>query len=264
MRVEEHTIDLDGSPVFYRSAAAGGTPSLYLHGVPTSSDDWVPFLERTGGVAPDLIGFGRSGKGGHLDYTIDGLARFVESFVDRLRLGRVQLIVHDWGAGGGLAFAQRHPELLERLVLIDALPLLEGFRWQGPARIWRRPGVGELAMGSTPQWLFKRVMRRGGDWSDTQLAAVWAQFDQGTQRAILRLHRHASEPQLVAAGHELERLTAPALVIWGERDPWLRAEFGRAYAGRLPNAGFELVAEAGHWPWLEQPDLVDQIAEFLR
>ena len=50
---------------------------LYLHGIPTSSDDFVPFLERTGGVAPDLIGFGRSGKGGHLDYSIDGHADFV-------------------------------------------------------------------------------------------------------------------------------------------------------------------------------------------
>ena len=68
MRVDEHTFHLDDSPVYYRSAEAPGVPKVYLHGIPTSSDDWLEFLGRTGGLAPDLIGFGRSGKGGHLDY----------------------------------------------------------------------------------------------------------------------------------------------------------------------------------------------------
>jgi pimeloyl-ACP methyl ester carboxylesterase len=55
---------------------------LYLHGVPTSSDDWVAFLERTGGLAPDLPGFGRSGKRGDGDFTMAGYDRFVEDFLD--------------------------------------------------------------------------------------------------------------------------------------------------------------------------------------
>jgi pimeloyl-ACP methyl ester carboxylesterase len=59
VRVDEHTINLDESPVFYRSAEAPDVPVLYLHGIPTSSDDWIEFLARTGGIAPDLIGFGR-------------------------------------------------------------------------------------------------------------------------------------------------------------------------------------------------------------
>ena len=57
VHVDEHTISLDDSPVYYRSAkAVTGAPPLYLHGVPTSSDDWTEFLARTGGLAPDLIG----------------------------------------------------------------------------------------------------------------------------------------------------------------------------------------------------------------
>ena len=55
---------------------------LYLHGVPTSSDDWVAFLERTGGLAPDLPGFGRTGKRGDGDFTMPGYDRFVEAFLD--------------------------------------------------------------------------------------------------------------------------------------------------------------------------------------
>ena len=79
-------------PLFWRSApvAAGAerpTP-VYLHGVPTTSDDWLPFLERTGGLAPDLPGFGRSGKPGYLDYTIDEYDRFLERFLDDRGLDR--------------------------------------------------------------------------------------------------------------------------------------------------------------------------------
>ena len=86
------------SPLFWRSADGGEPPVLYLHGVPTSSDDWVAFLQRTGGLAPDLPGFGRSGKRGDGDFTMPGYERFVEDFLDhaggrpraagRPRLGR--------------------------------------------------------------------------------------------------------------------------------------------------------------------------------
>ncbi len=268
MRVDEHTIQVAGSPVFYRTAPAPGVWTLYLHGVPTSSDDWVAFLERTGGIAPDLIGFGRSGKGGHLDYSIEGLAAFVGDFVDELGVDRVQLVLHDWGAAGGLVFAQRHPERVARIVLCNALPLLEGFHWHRLARLWRRPLVGELVMGSTTRWLLARALRRGcvspDAWPAERIAAVWDQFDQGTQRAILRLHRSADEQRLAVTGAGcLPALDAPALVIWGDRDPWLPGELAVAYASRLPHATAERIPDAGHWPWLDQPEVVERVAAFL-
>jgi pimeloyl-ACP methyl ester carboxylesterase len=277
VRVDEHTIQLAGSPVFYRTAdppangsmqrSASGPTTLYLHGVPTSSDDWIPFLERTGGVAPDLIGFGRSGKAGHLDYTITGLADFVDNFVENLGIERVRLVAHDWGAAAALVFAERQPQRVARLVLCDALPLLEGFRWHRLARICRVPGLGELAMGSTSRWMLARILRRGTTrpdaWSVGQLTAVWDHFDQGTQRAALRLYRSADEPDLVKAGAGLGSLTMPALVIWGEDDPWLSADLADAYAATLPHATVERVTGAGHWPWLDRPEVVERVATFL-
>lgn len=263
MSVEEHTIELAGSPVFYRSAAGSARPILYLHGIPTSSDDLVALLERTGGIAPDLPGFGRSGKGGHLDYSIAGHAAFLRQFLDVLGIDRFRLVVHDWGAGPGLTLAQHAPERIERLVLINALPLLDGFRWPGPARLLRRAVVGELAMGATTRRLLARMLRQGGPWTPEEINSVWEQLDQGTQRAILRLYRSASEADLGAAGRTLHRVRAPALVIWGERDPWLPAAFAERYGAALPQATILRRAEAGHWPWREDPTIVDRVAEFL-
>ena len=121
---------------------------LYLHSVPTSSDDWRDLVALTGGIAPDLPGFGRSGKAANYDYSLTGYGRFVEELLDVLAIPRVTIVGHAWGAAAGLVFAQRHPERIERLALIDPVPLLDGFRWPGIVRWWRRPGVGELVMGS--------------------------------------------------------------------------------------------------------------------
>ena len=267
MRVDEHTITLDQAPVFYRSASWTGAPALYVHGVPTSSADWTPFLERTGGIAPDLPGFGRSGKGGHLKYTIEELATFIERFLDEQDLECVRLVAHDWGAGAGLVFAQRQPQRVASLTLCNALPLTDGFQWQGLPHMLRRPLLGELIMGSTNRWLLARTLRRGcarpDAWTDSAVAAVWELFDQGTQRAILRLLRSATDEVLVDAGKHLDRLRMPALVIWGERDPWFPPAFSEHYAARLPNAVLKRIEGAGHWPWLDEPDVADRISAFV-
>jgi pimeloyl-ACP methyl ester carboxylesterase len=267
VRVDEHTIQVAGSPVFYRRAASSGTPILYLHGAPTSSDDWTEALARTGGLAPDLHGFGRSGKAGNLDYSIDGLAGFVEVLLSELGIDRVMLVAHDWGAAAGLAFAARHPARVQRAALLNPLPLGEGFHWRGLARALRTPIVGELVMGSVNNRLLARSLRRasaGADaWPQARIDAIWGQFDQGTQRAIIRLHRSTDDAHVLAAGEQLRELTVPTLVIWGERDPWQATEVARRWAERLPDAHFEPVADAGHWPWLDQPELIERVSAFL-
>lgn len=233
-------------------------PILYLHGVPTDGDDWLPFLERTGGYAPDLPGFGRSGKPPHFDYSIPGYARWLAAYADAVGLDRFALVMHDWGAVG-LALAQEMPERIERLVVIDAVPLLPGYRWHRAARLWRTPLVGELAMGLT----FKPLMRRGGV-PDAMLDRVYERFDHGTQRAILKLYRSAPPATLEAAGARLGEIGAPALVVWGERDEYIPTEFARLYAERLGGARVEIAEGARHWPWLTRPETIDTVTAFLR
>jgi pimeloyl-ACP methyl ester carboxylesterase len=218
-------------------------------------------------VAPDLLGFGRSAKGGHLDYSLNGYVGFIERLLAVLDLEQVAIVGHGWGAAIGLVFAQRHPDAVERIALIDAVPLLEGFTWPRMARYWRRPGVGELLMGSINRWMLARTLRAGtatpDAWPDERIDAVWDQFDQGTQRAILRLHRSIDTTGLAQVGAELGGLGCPALVVWGDLDPWLDPAFAGRYAARLPHCDLERVAGAGHWPWLDQPQVIDRIDSFL-
>lgn len=195
----EHHDALDGQPVFWRSAPGEGTPTLYVHGVPTSADDWTPFLELGGGLAPDLPGFGRSGKRADGDYTMEGYDRWLERFLEHAGVDRFNLVVHDWGAVG-LLVAQRFPERLERLVVLNAAPFLPGYKWHTFARIWRTRGLGELFMGFTNRTTLKLLSREfnaaKGPMPDAWLDAVMAGFDVGTQRAILRLYRSSPPAKL--------------------------------------------------------------------
>lgn len=286
--IEKHTAELDGLPVFWRSApapaaaaatarddaltsdatpaASASAPVLYLHGVPSSSDEWGPFVERSGGIAPDLPGFGRSGKPGYLTYTIDEYASFLERFLDMLGVERVKLVVHDWGAVG-LAFAQAHPQRIERLVVTNAVPFLPGYRWHRTARIWRTPLLGELAMGASTRWVFKQATRESnvtpGPLPKQWLDSVMSHFDEGTQRAILRLYRSSPSEVLAKAGEKLGALEMPALIVWGARDPYIPVSFAESYAQALPQATLRLLPDAGHWWWLDRPDAIDDVVEFL-
>jgi pimeloyl-ACP methyl ester carboxylesterase len=302
--VTEHTGEIDELPVFWRSvdppAGVDATAvPLYLHGVPDSSDAWVAprehrairprwrrwwrrrrsedewvepppyergFLERTGGLALDLPGFGRTGKPGLLSYTIAEYDRFIERFLDERSVERVSIVMHDWGAVG-LAFAQRLPERVERLVLINTVPLLRGYSWHRIARVWRTPGLGELAMGATNRvtlgYASRETNATPGPMPGAWLDSVLAHFDQGTQRAILRLYRSSPPQTLAAAGEDLCRLEVPALVVWGLKDPYIPAAFAERYASALPRAELLELPDAGHYAWLDRPEVIARVADFV-
>jgi pimeloyl-ACP methyl ester carboxylesterase len=240
---------------------------VYLHGVPESGDMWRAFVARTGGDAPDLPGFGRSEKPASGDYSFRALGRWFSEYATGLE--SFSLVVHDWGAVG-LLTAMERPEAIERLVVIDAVPFLPGYRWHPVARMWRRPIAGELFMGLSTKWGFRMLATRQ---SETQVPeavleeaidGIWKYFDHGTQRAILRLYRSAPEEELERAGRDLGRIKAPTLVVWGEKDPYLHPKFAHAYADAVGGpAELEIVPDAGHWPWYEQPQVIDRVAAFV-
>lgn len=265
--VAEQQGSVDGIETRWLEAPAEPThaPVLYVHGVPTGGWLWRDFLARTGGCAPDLPGFGGSDKLATFDYSIPGYAGWLRAFADQRGLDRFSLVVHDWG-GVGLALAQAVPERVERLAIVSAVPLLPGYRWHFTARQWRRPLIGELTMGFT----FKAALRRVLNGSQRErlppgfVDAVWDHFDHGTQRAILKLYRSAHPDVLAAAGASLARLECPALVVYGGRDPFLPAQFAERYADALggPTTA-KTLEEAGHWPWLDEPALIDEVAGFV-
>jgi pimeloyl-ACP methyl ester carboxylesterase len=267
-RIEEATVTVDGVRVFCRRVSGDGTPTVFVHGNPTHSEDWVSFLERTSGpaVAPDLPGWGRSDRPRDFDYTMHGLARFLDRCLDELEVREHRLVVHDWGALA-LIGAQREPGRVLGLVVINAVPLLPGYRWHAIARLWRRRGVGELvnltATRAGATLLLRRATPDRRAMPRELVDSIWRYRQRGTGRPTLRLYRSADPELLEAAGSRLGELASPALVLWGAGDPYLPVRFARLYAERLPDAELVELPDAGHWPWLDRPDIVERVIGFL-
>jgi len=103
-----------------------GRPVVFLHGNPTSSYLWrniIPHVAATHRcLAPDLIGMGDSGKAPAGSYRFVDHARYLDAWLDGMRLTRdVTFVVHDWGSALGFHWARRHPERVRALVYMEAL-----------------------------------------------------------------------------------------------------------------------------------------------
>jgi pimeloyl-ACP methyl ester carboxylesterase len=271
--VTEHEVDVGVVRVFYRRRRGDGTPTVFVHGNPTSSAQWRPFLEAMSGpaLAPDIPGWGESERPdpSAFDYSMHGLAGVLGGFLDALDVGEYNLVAQDWGGGFALINAQRSPERVRRLVLIDSVPLLPGYRWHRTARIWRTRGSGVLQRVPLSRSIVSFALRE----ARADRRPMPPEFvdmvvdnlrDRVTQKAILALYRSADPPALAAAGSDLSRLRCPALVLWGARDPYLPPRFAKAYADALGGpAEVEVLDDAGHWAWIDRPDVVMQTVGFL-
>ena len=267
--IEEAELVVDGTRVFYRWAPGDGVPVVYCHGNPTHGEDWVPFMERGGpAIAIDMPGWGRSDRPDprRFDYSMHGLSAFLERCLDELGVARRKLVVHDWGSLA-LIGAQRRPELVEKLVVINAVPLLPGYRWHWVAQIWRRRGLGELANATTTRWGMERTLRQAkgdrGPMPPAFVDSIWKHWNKGTADAVLSLYRQANPDRLAAVGKDLSKLTCPSMILWGTRDPYIPQTFAESYARALPSSKLDLIEAAGHWPWIDSPKLIDQVTEFV-
>jgi pimeloyl-ACP methyl ester carboxylesterase len=269
--VQERTIDVDGVRTWIRESPGEGTPVVFWHGNPTDADDWLPFMERLGrpSFAADMPAFGRSpAPGPDFDCSLQAYGRWAGALLDELGIGRYSLVIHDWGSIG-LIPALAHPERVERLVSFNSVPFGVSYEWHWLARlVWRRRPAGEIANALSRGPGIGLGMRPGRPRFQAMPRAyvdrVARNFSSpATRTAILALYRSADPDVLDGIGCDLEGLDAPALLLWAQVDRYVGSVYGRRLAERLPNATLEAADDAGHWAWIDRPELIDRAVEFL-
>ena len=126
---EPHFAEVFGSRMHYIEAGTGD-PILFLHGNPTWSYLWrnvIPHLSSLGRcIAPDLIGFGRSGKPS-LEYTWFDHSRYLDQFIETLGLENITLVLHDQGSGLGFHYARRHERNIKAIAFMEAI--IQPYPW---------------------------------------------------------------------------------------------------------------------------------------
>jgi pimeloyl-ACP methyl ester carboxylesterase len=230
--------------------AGSGPPLLFLHG-----GDYVaqnrPFLDRLARrfrvVAPRHPGFGTTERPAWFR-SVHDIAYLYLDLLDRLDMKDTTLVGSSFGGWVALEMAVRSQARLARLVLIDSLGVKFGGR--------EERDIADIYALSAEEMLRRSFVEPAGlvpDYTkldDNELLAI-ARDREATTLYGWKPYMH--DPALV---HWLHRITRPALVLWGEQDGVVAPGYGERLAAGLPNARFERIANAAHYPQIEQPDAV--------
>jgi pimeloyl-ACP methyl ester carboxylesterase len=229
-------------------------PALLVHGNPDTAHLWDRVVEPLGSydqeiVAADLPGFAEplpDDQPATKEAYVDWLVEQLEALRDRG--GPVDLVGHDWGSLLVQRIASIRPDLLRSVACGGAAVDID-YPWHEIAQVWQTPGEGERYMEEdlTPEVSIPYLVEHGVPQEDAERNA-W--LTPGNKTVILELYRSA-----VHIGAEwqpdLERLTVPAMVIWGREDPYVPLEFGVRLAERM--RAELVVLECGHWWPFERP-----------
>jgi pimeloyl-ACP methyl ester carboxylesterase len=243
------TVLVDGiGPVEVSIAEYGsGQPFLLLHGGagPASVTGFAELFAATHDVrvlVPTHPGFGGTPRPETLD-SIHGLAALYDRLLDRLDLADVTVIGNSIGGWITAEIALLRSRRVSGIVLIDAV----GIEVPG------HPVADFFAL--TMDQVFARSFHNPEKFRiDPATLPAAAQAIAASNRAAIAVYAASmTDPALTG---RLATLDIPTLVLWGESDQIVDADYGRAYAAAIPMARFQLLPATGHSPQLETPDLV--------
>lgn len=252
-----------------------GPVVLLVHGLGASVESWawtIPALrEAFTAVALDLPGFGRSDPLPGLEGP-ESAARFVLAFMDTLGLREAALVGSSLGAAVATLAAGRAPDRCTALVLASPPAFTRDLSIL--MRAATLPALGELFAGVVARW--PRVGARSA-FADRRslppalVETTRANFREGAAGATaLRVLRRAVglggvRPDVVAELHRAaRRITAPVLVVWGDRDRVVRRRQVEAAVRALPGARLCVLEGVGHAPFIEAPEAFNAVVlDFL-
>lgn len=239
--------------------AGDGPPLLFLHGGDyfTQQREFFDKLARHWRVlVPRHPGFGNSERPEEFR-TVHDLAYLYLDLLECRDIAKATLVGSSFGGWIALEMCVRCLERIDRLVLIDSVGVKFGGREERDIADIYALASAELLRRSffDPRHMAPDYARL----SDDELTSV-ARDRQATALYAWRPYMH--NPGL---RQWLHRVRVPTLVVWGENDGIVTQDYGQELCRSLPNAQFEAIREAGHYPQIERPDEVaDAIDRFAR
>lgn len=284
--------DVNGIRLHYATAGQGKL-IMFAHGFPEFWYAWKDQLAEFGrdyqAVALDMRGYNLSSKPADIDqYRMKYLIEDFRALAGHLGHRKFVLVGHDWGGVVAWAFALRYPELLEKLVIVNAPhpTVFERELRENPAQQkaseyilkYRRPGIEGVLAAKNFARLVDTVLTDGSQagffGEEDRKAYVEAWSQPGALTGGLNYYRASRlGPSGAANGEETSNLTTdlgslvvkvPTLVIWGEKDWALLTGNLDGLEQYVPDLIIKRIPDGSHWVVHEKPALVNAcIREFV-
>ena len=239
--------------------AGDGPPLLFLHAGDYFAEH-REFFDRLARhwrvIVPRHPGFGNSERPEGFR-TVHDLSYLYLDLLERHDFGKVTLAGSSFGGWIALEMCVRCLERIDRLVLIDSVGVKFG---------------GREERDITDIYALPRDERlRRSFFDPTRMAPDYARFSDDELTAVARDRQATAlygwRPYMHNPGLRqwLHRIRVPALVVWGENDGIATQDYGQKLCRSLPNASFEMIRQAGHYPQIERPaEVAEAIGRFAR
>jgi pimeloyl-ACP methyl ester carboxylesterase len=268
MLVESRFFNYKGSiPIHYQAGGCGPATLIFLHGFAASLSTWEDILplfaaDRYRIILLDLKGFGLSAKPRDGAYSIEEQAEMVRAFIRDQGFPSVTLIGHSLGGGVALRACMEmqsgnDPVTVNRLVLIDSAAYPQRL-----PRFFRKlkiPLLGPLLFRLIPARI---MVQRAMEMVFHDKSALTAERFERYRRYFrgrglaytLRATIMCIKPErYTGIGEEYRKISAPALIIWGEHDYIVKPKYGLMLHEDLPGSRLKIIASCGHNPHEERP-----------
>ncbi|MCV7285646.1 alpha/beta fold hydrolase [Mycolicibacterium wolinskyi] len=264
---EHRTLAVEGvrSPVLVGGAGSPETV-VFVHGN-NAGARWDALLEPISElacvIAPEMPGFGAADKPAQWPYTVAAYAAHLDGLLRQLGVRRAHLVAHDFGGPWALAWAVDHLDSVASITLINAPVVIDHFA----AKLWRTPVLAEMLTRVGNPAILRKVLasRDPGLPPDAVAAIAEHMFAPGTPDAVLKLYRSTGPDAIAPYVDRLADFDRNVLIVWGADDHYVPFEQTDDYRRIFRHCEIHAVPGAGHWPWLEQPDVVaGYLSNFLR
>lgn len=295
MQISEGSVTIEsGEKIFYRKSGSGEKKLLLIHGNMSSSRYWLSFMSKFPSdftlYAVDMRGFGESSYNQPLE-SLEDLAEDLVMFAWEMKLDRITPVGWSAGGGVGMLMSALHPELVEKLILVESVSF-DGFP------IYRKNERGEPIIGSfysskeelaaDPVQVVP-VVEAYKAGNSNFLKYLWDQmiyvvnkpdpeeFEKNIETTMKQRNLVDLDWALAAfnIGHSyngvsegnglVDQINCPVLVFWGDRDLVVTRDMAEETVKAIgDNARLVILEGCGHSPFTDRPDqMLEEIIKFM-
>lgn len=238
--------------LFYREEGEG-FPVIILHGLFGMSDNWMTVAKKLADnyrvIVADLRNHGNSPRSETWNYKV--MAEDINELSENTGAEKFHLIGHSMGGKVAMEFAQKFPEKLEKLVVVDIGPKAYPVHHQHIIDALYKVDVENIKSRQDAEKALETELR---DWGVRQFLLKNLARNRGGYQWKFNLDIINRHIENVGAATDRKEVETPTLFIRGERSDYIRSEDGQAIRQQFKNSTIVSIKESGHWVHAEKPE----------